>query len=368
MANPFFQYQLPKQGGAVFSSSNVNSLLPLAALLQSMTKTNGSITTEKISKSNASQVSPLTLGQETTVTDYQSEAKSDYKDYSNVPAEEGDKIGLKRSIVESDARGSNFPTKLHDMLSRAEFSDVIAWSHHGRSWRVLKPKAFEQQVLPKYFRHGKYNSFMRQVNGWGFRRISQGPDYNSYYHEFFLRGMSHLCRRMRRASVSRGNGEVAYDPDFRKMRPLPINNMADQDANRVSDSDSSSVESYVTGQNALYASQYNVSGTGLAPQISGSSTLNNNGVQPNLLLALSQMQATFPVQQHPAPQALSDLGAIFGMMQQHQAPHPQGNGIMCQGQMMKSLVPAPQNSQLLLQTILATLSQNMQQGNTSQSL
>lgn len=41
---------------------------------------------------------------------------------------------------------------------------------------------------------------MRQVNGWGFRRVNHGPDRNSYYHECFLRGFPELCRQMRRPS------------------------------------------------------------------------------------------------------------------------------------------------------------------------
>ena len=30
-------------------------------------------------------------------------------------------------------------------------------------------------------RHGQNSSFSRQVNGWGFKRIMSGCDYNSYY-------------------------------------------------------------------------------------------------------------------------------------------------------------------------------------------
>ena len=71
---------------------------------------------------------------------------------------------------------------------------------------------------------------MRQVNGWGFRRIKHGPDYNSYYHELFLRGLPHLVERMRRESVtakSKGaEGEDEPAPDLYKIseeNPLPEN-------------------------------------------------------------------------------------------------------------------------------------------------
>ena len=69
----------------------------------------------------------------------------------------------------SDAHGGAsgkeppFPVKLHRILSNSEFREVITWLPHGRSWRVLKPKAFEEGIIPLYFRHAKYASFMRQV-------------------------------------------------------------------------------------------------------------------------------------------------------------------------------------------------------------
>jgi hypothetical protein len=64
-----------------------------------------------------------------------------------------------------------FPLKLQQILSNPEFQEFICWNPHGRSWRILKPALFEQVVIPLYFRHAKYASFMRQVNGWGFKRI-----------------------------------------------------------------------------------------------------------------------------------------------------------------------------------------------------
>jgi len=49
--------------------------------------------------------------------------------------------------------------------------------------------------------HGKFNSFARQVSGWGFNRITAGADFNSYYHELFLRGKPHLCLLMKRLTA-----------------------------------------------------------------------------------------------------------------------------------------------------------------------
>ena len=107
------------------------------------------------------------------------ESTSDkYRDFSKV-ANEHNEFGKE----DPPGKEPPFPVKLHRILSNPEYSDMISWLPHGRSWRVLKPKAFEEKVIPLYFRHAKYASFMRQVNGWGFKRMTQGPDHNSYYHE-----------------------------------------------------------------------------------------------------------------------------------------------------------------------------------------
>jgi len=123
------------------------------------------------------------------------------------------------------ARVPNFPAKMHAILSRPDLTDVVTWMEHGRSWRVLKPREFEIRVIPTYFEHQKFSSFIRQANGWGFRRIAQGRDRNSYYHELFLRGVPHLCKKMKRPGVSKKvTVDSEHEPDFYKIaetHPLP---------------------------------------------------------------------------------------------------------------------------------------------------
>jgi len=107
-----------------------------------------------------------------------------YRDFSRITcAEDIDVVEGQPPPPANNGKEPPFPAKLHRILSNPEYSDFISWLPHGRSWRVLKPKAFEEKIIPQYFRHAKYASFMRQVNGWGFKRMTQGPDHNSYYHE-----------------------------------------------------------------------------------------------------------------------------------------------------------------------------------------
>jgi hypothetical protein len=83
----------------------------------------------------------------------------------------------------SSRKEPTFPMKLHQMLSDPDAEGVIVWLPHGRAWKLVKADQFERVLLPRYFDHGNISSFMRQVNGWDFRRIVKGVDEQSYYHE-----------------------------------------------------------------------------------------------------------------------------------------------------------------------------------------
>ncbi|CAJ1934300.1 unnamed protein product [Cylindrotheca closterium] len=129
-------------------------------------------------------------------------------------------------------RVPNFPAKMMAILSRPEYSDIVTWLDHGRAWKVLKSHQFETEVIPKFFEHAKFSSFIRQANGWGFRRITQGKDRNAYYNELFLRGLPHLCKQMKRHGVSeKQSADPDHEPDFYKIseeHPLPVEGPDDE--------------------------------------------------------------------------------------------------------------------------------------------
>ncbi|KAL3802419.1 hypothetical protein ACHAW5_001140 [Stephanodiscus triporus] len=58
------------------------------------------------------------------------------------------------------------------------------------------------EIVPKFFAQSKFESFTRQLNGWGFKRIQRsGNDRNTYYHKNFQRGLQGLTARESAASM-----------------------------------------------------------------------------------------------------------------------------------------------------------------------
>lgn len=112
-------------------------------------------------------------------------------------------------------------------MEEAGNDGIISFFAHGRAFGIHDPERFVGEVMAKYFKQSRLSSFQRQLNLYGFTRISSGPDTGGYYHELFLKGRPALSAHMRRVGIPHGEdrrklktGTWKTDPDFYAMNPV----------------------------------------------------------------------------------------------------------------------------------------------------
>jgi heat shock transcription factor len=57
-----------------------------------------------------------------------------------------------------------FLTKTYQIVDDHTINDVVSWNEDGSSFIVWDPTVFARDLLPKYFKHNNFSSFVRQLN------------------------------------------------------------------------------------------------------------------------------------------------------------------------------------------------------------
>ncbi|KAI8608201.1 HSF-type DNA-binding-domain-containing protein [Chytriomyces sp. MP71] len=109
---------------------------------------------------------------------------------------------------------SAFINKLYTMLEEAD-QHLISWDETGTFFIVKNTTDFSKAVLPLYFKHNNFASFVRQLNMYGFHKINDSffklnnvcSEVWEFKHHDFRRGEYHLLVNIKRkAPKANGTG------------------------------------------------------------------------------------------------------------------------------------------------------------------
>jgi hypothetical protein len=125
-------------------------------------------------------------------------------------------------LGENTANTPAFLGKLWKMVNDPSTDHLICWSPSGTSFVIPNQAQFWYELLPLYYKHNNMSSFVRQLNMYGFHKLStvengtmdSDKDEIQFSHPFFLKDQPELLRNIKRkATTSKSSNENSNKHD-----------------------------------------------------------------------------------------------------------------------------------------------------------
>ncbi|KAF7830614.1 heat stress transcription factor B-4 [Senna tora] len=108
--------------------------------------------------------------------------------------------GILLSLDSHKSVPAPFLTKTYQLVDDPTTDHIVSWGEDHTTFVVWRPPEFARDLLPNYFKHNNFSSFVRQLNTYGFRKIV--PDRWEFANELFKKGEKHLLCEIHRRKTA----------------------------------------------------------------------------------------------------------------------------------------------------------------------
>ena len=93
---------------------------------------------------------------------------------------------------------SRFLLQLYQILEDDKYKDIIHWGDNGKYFVIENVHDFTEKILPQYYSHNNYSSFVRQLNMYDFHKKKTNSEAHTFQHSKFIKGEKELIKTINR--------------------------------------------------------------------------------------------------------------------------------------------------------------------------
>eukprot|EP00347_Sterkiella_histriomuscorum_P021892 403332401 len=108
------------------------------------------------------------------------ESDKDQKQYTNVPS---------------------FLLKTYDIVNDPIYDKIICWNETDDGFIVKQPNEFAEKILPLFFKHNNFSSFVRQLNMYDFHKTRNNSNEHCFQHNLFKKNQKKLLVDIKRKNA-----------------------------------------------------------------------------------------------------------------------------------------------------------------------